>query len=131
MSRRQGTVTQVPAGIKGAFRISLADRATWWSPGMFTLHGYRTGRGPQLMPTTRLMAGQVHPEDRRAAGDAWAHLISDGHLIALHYRVLGADGITRPVFVLASTDLNQDHPPTMVTGVMEFDAPWTGLSRSR
>lgn len=131
MSRHQGTVIEVPAGIKGAFRITLADGALWWSPGMFTVHGYRTDRGPRLVPTTRLMARQVHPGDRRAGGDAWAHLVADGHLIALHYRVLGADGITRPVFVLASTDLHQDHPPTVVTGVMEFDGPWTGLSRSR
>lgn len=130
MSRHQGTVISVPAGIKGAFRITLADAALWWSPGMFTLHGYRAERAPQTVPTTRMMLGHVHRADRRAAADAWAHLIADGHLVALHYRVAGADGIVRPVFVLASTDLDQVHPPTVVTGVMEFDAPFTGVSRS-
>lgn len=130
MSRHQGTVIPVPAGLKGAFRITLADGALWWSPGMFTLHGYRSGRGLRIAPTTRLMVRHVHPADQRATGDAWAHLIADGHLIALHYRVVGADRITRPVFVLASSDLDQGHPPTVVTGVMEFDAPWTGLGRS-
>ena len=54
--------------------------------------------------------------------DAWAHLIADGHLVALHYRIVGADGVVRPVFVLASTDLDKAVPPTVVTGVMEFDA---------
>lgn len=131
MSRHESAVTSVPAGIKGAFRITLADGALWWSPGMFTLHGYRANRFPRLVTTMRTMVGHVHREDRRATAGAWAHLIADGHLVALHYRVAGADGIVRPVFVLASTDLDQDHPPTVVTGVMEFDAPWTGVSRSR
>lgn len=121
MSRHQGTATSVPAGIKGAFRITLADGACWWSPGMFTLHGYRADQLPRLVPTMRMMVGHVHPDDRRATAAAWAHLIADGHLVALHYRITGADGIVRPVFVLASTDHEQAHPPTLVTGVMEFD----------
>jgi len=130
MSRHQGTVISVPAGIKGAFRITLADGGLWWSPGMFTLHGYKANQLPQIVPTPRLMGGHVHPADRRATANAWSHLISDGHLIALHYRVSGADGTIRPVFVLASTDLDKNHPPTAVTGVMEFDAPRTGVSRA-
>jgi hypothetical protein len=123
MTRHYGAVTSVPAGIKGAFRITLADGACWWSPGMFTLHGYRANQSPRLVPTTRIMISQVHPADLRGMADAWAHLIADGHLIALHYRIVGADGIVRPVFVLASTDLDKAHPPTVVTGVMEFDRP--------
>ena len=89
---------------------------------MFTLHGYPADRLPQLVPTMRLMVGHVHPDDRRSAADAWAHLIADGHLVALHYRIAGADGVVRPVFVLASTDPDKSHPATVVTGVMEFDA---------
>ena len=54
--------------------------------------------------------------------NAWAHLIADGHLVALHYRIVGADNMVRPVFVLASTNLDKANPPTIVTGVMEFDA---------
>jgi PAS fold len=121
MARHQGTVVTVP-GIKGAFRMTLADGACWWSPGMFTLHGYRAGRLPRLVPTTRVMVNHVHPADRRATADAWAHLIADGHLVALHYRIVGADGVVRPVFVLASTNHDRANPPTVVTGVMEFDA---------
>ena len=123
MSRHQGAVTTVPAGIKGAFRIALTDRACWWSPGMFLLHGYGANRSPQVVPTARMMVSQVHPADRRVAAGAWSHLIADGHLVALHYRIVGADGLVRPVFVLASTDLDKTHPPTVVTGVMEFDRP--------
>ena len=37
--------------------------------------------------------------------------------------MVGADGVVRPIFVLASTDLDSAHPVTVVTGVMEFDAP--------
>ncbi len=122
MSRHQGTFITAPTGVKGAFRITLADGTCWWSPGMFTLHGDRAGRLSRLVPTTRMMVTHVHPADRRATANAWAHLIADGHLVALRYRIVGADEVIRPVFVLASTDLDKTHPPTVVTGVMEFDA---------
>jgi hypothetical protein len=122
MSRHQGTVVTIPTGIKGAFRMTLTDGACWWSPGMFALHGFPTNRAPWLVPTTRMMINHVHPADRRATANAWAHLLADGHLVALHYRIVGADDVVRPVFVLASTNHERANPPTVVTGVMELDA---------
>jgi hypothetical protein len=110
-----------PVGLKGGFRIDLSDGTWWWSPGMFTLHGYRPDQMALTTPTTRLVLAHRHPADREAMADAWAHLIADGHLVALHYRVIGADGVTRAVFALASTDHTDGRPPTAVTGVLQFE----------
>lgn len=110
-------------GIKGGFRITLRDGDWWWSPGMFTLHGYRPDQIRHIRPTTRLVLAHRHPDDREAMAAAWSHLIADGSLMALHYRILGADGVTRAVFALASTDHRDDRRPTVVTGVLQFEAP--------
>ena len=112
---------EAPAGIKGGFRFSLTDGAWWWSPGMYALHGYRQAQMRSVAPSTRLILSHRHPADRQAMAAAWAHLLADGKLAAFHYRIIGADGITRPVFALASTDFNRGHQPTMVTGVLQLE----------
>jgi PAS domain-containing protein len=110
-----------PAGIKGGFRFSLTDDAWWWSPGMYALHGYRQAQMQKIRPSTRLMVIHRHPADRQAMAAAWAHLIADGSLAAFRYRILGADGVIRAVFALASTDFNRGHDPTLVTGVLQLE----------
>ena len=112
---------EAPAGIKGGFRFSLTDGTWWWSPGMYALHGYRQTQLRRVAPSTRLILSHRHPADRQAMAAAWAHLLADGKLAAFHYRIVGADGITRPVFALASTDFNRGHEPTMVTGVLQLE----------
>jgi PAS domain-containing protein len=112
---------EAPAGIKGGFRFSLTDGAWWWSPGMYALHGYQPTQLQQVRPSTRLILLHRHPADRQAMAAAWAHLTADGSLAAFHYRILGADGVTRPVFALASTDFNRGHEPTLVTGVLQLE----------
>ena len=112
---------EAPAGIKGGFRFSLTDAAWWWSPGMYALHGYRPEEMQKIRPSTRLIVIHRHPADRQAMAAAWAHLIADGSLAAFHYRIVGADGVTRPVFAMASTDFNRGHDPTLVTGVLQLE----------
>jgi PAS domain-containing protein len=112
---------EAPAGIKGGFRFSLTDGTWWWSPGMYALHGYPSTQLQKVRPSTRLILTHRHPADRRAMAAAWAHLIADGSLAAFHYRILGADGVIRPVFALASTDFNRGHEATLVTGVLQLE----------
>ena len=111
-----------PAGIKGGFRITLASDSWWWSSGMYILHGYRPDQVSAIVPTTRLVLAHRHPADRHAMAAAWSHLIADGKLVAFHYRVVGADGVIRPVFAMASTDFHRGHAPTVVTGVMQLES---------
>src|SRR6478752_5428859 len=120
---------EAPAGIKGGFRFSLTDGAWWWSPGMFALHGYRQTQMRSVQPSTRLILSHRHPADRRAMAAAWAHLLADGKLVAFHYRIVGADGVVRPVFALASTDFNRGHDPTLVTGVLSSRSSAPGSGR--
>lgn len=124
---------EAPAGIKGGFRFSLIDGTWWWSPGMYELHGYRPSQLRDVRPSTRLLVTHRHPQDRRAMAAAWAHLITDGSLAAFHYRIVGADGVVRPVFAMASTDFNRGHAPTMVTGVLQLEelSTRTGLLSSQ
>lgn len=107
-----------PAGVKGGFRFDPVGGSWWWSPGVFAFLGYRPDQAAALIPSVRLLLRHRHPADRVVVRAAWRHLTAEGGLVAVHYRVLGADGVTRPVFVLASVT-GQHGCPTMVTGVME------------
>jgi hypothetical protein len=119
--------TERPAGVKGGFRLSLASGKWWWSPGMFQLHGYRTGQLPSVRPTSRLLLAHRHPADRHAFAQAWRHLLADGGVVAVRYRIVGVDDRVRPVFAMASLR-RSDGPadgrqPPIVTGVMQSDGP--------
>jgi len=107
--------------IKGGFRFDRTDGSWWWSPGMFLLHGYDPDRLHGVVPSMRLLLAHRHPADRQALADAWAHLVGDGRLVAFRHRVVGADGVIRPVFTVASTGHGRD--ACAVTGVMQLDLP--------
>jgi len=111
-----------PVGVRGGFGFDLADGSWYWSPGMYTLHGYRPGQVPGLTLGARLMLRHCYHADRTAVRSAWRrHLIIDGGLVTVHYRVLGADGVTRQVLVLASPVHAGHRGLARFTGVMELD----------
>ena len=110
-----------PAGVKDGFRFDLSSGSWWWSPGMYTLHGYRPGEGPGLPAGPRLVFAHRHPDDRAVVRTAWRQLIVRGGLVAVHYRVLGADGVIRRVFVMVSPVSGSHRQLAGVTGVMELD----------
>ena len=118
--------TEPPAGVKGGFRLSLVSGQWWWSPGVFALHGFRTpGRG-STGPSTRLLLGRRHPADREAFAQAWRHLLFDGGVVTLRYRIIGVDGQVRPVFVMAYLDEITGHGPRFVTGMMQSEGGAAG-----
>ena len=53
------------------------------------------------------------------SNEASRHLLIDGGVIALSYRIVGADKIRRPVFVMAS--IRSDRDGDIVTGVMQLE----------
>jgi hypothetical protein len=135
MTRQHGTLVRkksaphrreerVPdaAGIKGGFRITLSDGSWWWSPGMYVLHGLRAAQMRRIVPSTRFVLTHRHPADRAAMIEAWTQLITDGPLVAFRYRIVGVDGVVRPVYAMASIDHGADGSPTVVTGVLQLES---------
>jgi hypothetical protein len=122
---RRSEHAEPSAEVKGGFRVSLSDGAWWWSPGMYTLHGYQPPQSSTTVPTTRLLLAHRHPADRPVVAGAWSHLLADGGLVAFHYRIVGFDGVVRPVFAMASTDYYAGRAPTIVTGVIQLEAART------
>lgn len=115
--------TEPPAGIKGGFRLSMVSGQWWWSPGVFELHGFGPlGRGT-AEPSTRLLLTRRHPADRSAFRQAWRHLLTEGGVVAIRYRIVGVDHRVRPVFVMAYLDEITGRGPRFVTGVMQSDGP--------
>ncbi|HEY5878436.1 MAG TPA: PAS domain-containing protein [Nakamurella sp.] len=117
-----------PAGIKGGFRLSLTSGQWWWSPGVYRLHGYRQGQWAAVRPDGRMLLIHRHPDDRAAFAQAWRHLLADGGMIALRYRIMGVDGLIRPVFAMAYLD-GPDGRPREVTGVLQSDGDARAYSR--
>lgn len=113
--------TERPAGIRGGFRLALASGQWWWSPGVFQLHGVGpAGRG-FVRPSTRLLLTRRHPADRASFAEAWRHLLTDGGMVAVRYRIVGVDGRVRPVFVMAYLNETAGRGPRFVTGVMQSE----------
>ena len=90
---------------------------------MYLLHGLPADQIGRVVPTTRLVLAHRHPADRVAVARAWAHLIAEGNLVAARYRIIGFDGVVRPVYAMASTDQQSGLVPTVVTGVLQLEAP--------
>lgn len=113
--------TEPPAGIKGGFRLSLVSGQWWWSPGVFELHGFGPAARLPARPSTRLLLARRHPADRGAFIAAWRHLLTDGGVVAIRYRIIGIDGRVRPVFVMAYLDEITGRGPRFVTGMMQSE----------
>ena len=109
-----------PAGVKGGFRFSMTTGQWWWSPGVFRLHGYDPEQSRSVRPDGRLLLAHRHPDDRRTFVQAWRHLLSDGGVVAVRYRIVGVDGRVRPVFAMAYLDREVGRPRE-VTGVIQSD----------
>jgi hypothetical protein len=113
-----------PAGVKGGFRLSLTTGQWWWSPGMYRLHGYLPNQWASVRPSGRLLLIHRHPDDRSAFAQAWSHLLNDGGMIAVRYRIVGFDRLVRPVFAMAYVDAparGTGAHQREVTGVMQSD----------
>lgn len=118
-----------PAGVKGGFRLCLPTGQWWWSTGMYRLHGYRPQQWPSVRPSARLLLTHRHPADRSAFAQAWTHLLETGGVMAVRYRIVGVDGVIRPVFAMAYFDAPAGaagRPTGEITGVMQSEESAAG-----
>lgn len=117
-----------PGGITGGFQFRLSDGTWWWSPGMYMLLGIDQRQINQHPPSTRLLLRHLHPADRATVGEAWLHLRERGGPVAFDYRITGADGVLRPVFVTASVD--RDSNGGVISGVIALETAPIPAQRS-
>lgn len=88
--------------VKGAFRIDLGQGQVWWSPGMWLLHGLRPRPAGEPAPGLRAMIRYRRPQDRPAMVRAWRQLRDTGLPVCFDDRILGLDGVIRPVMIIAA-----------------------------
>jgi hypothetical protein len=91
---------------------------------MYRLHGYPPVQWRSVRPSGRLLLAHRHPADRPAFAQAWCHLLDEGGVIAVRYRIIGVDRLVRPVFAMAYFDrvgTGAGGQSREVTGVMQSD----------
>jgi len=106
--------------LRAALRFELPAGPNWFSAGMYAVHGYRTAETAMVVAGPCRLLAHAHPEDRAAFAKAWRRMQGGAGPVTLRYRVVGADGVTRPVYVAASLESRPDGTAT-VYGVIERD----------
>ena len=113
--------------VKGGFRFTPADGRWWWSPGMYMLLGVAADDQVRYPPSTRLLLTHLPPQYRQSLARAWRHLRAGHGPVAFAARIVGLDGVTRPVFITASADGDRD--VSVVSGVISWET--SALPRQR
>ncbi|NEW52405.1 ANTAR domain-containing protein [Nocardia cyriacigeorgica] len=84
----------------GGFRFWFADERWEWSDEVARMHGYRPGT---VVPTTALLLGHKHPDDRDYVADVLAHAIAEAEPFSSRHRIIDTTGETHHVIVVADT----------------------------
>ncbi|MFE3446145.1 PAS and ANTAR domain-containing protein [Nocardia sp. NPDC059180] len=84
----------------GGFRFWFADERWEWSDEVARMHGYQPGT---VTPTTELLLGHKHPDDRDHVADVLAHAIAAAEPFSSRHRIIDTDGNTHHVIVVADT----------------------------
>ncbi|WP_348536822.1 PAS and ANTAR domain-containing protein [Nocardia carnea] len=89
----------------GAFRFWFADQRWEWSAGVAQMHGYP----PEPMePSSDLVLGHKHPEDRAQVAGVLAKSVSQGAPFCSRHRIVDTAGQTRHVIVVADSITGAD-----------------------
>jgi hypothetical protein len=86
-----------PERVVGRYRYDRSSGGWWWSPEMFTLHGFPVTSAP---PATDEYLRYQHAEDRSRVLEAIAQACADGRAFALETRIVRADGQERAVVLV-------------------------------
>ena len=71
----------------GRFRYDVPTDTWWWSPSLYTIHGFNPG---EIVPTTALMTAHQHPEDQAATAELVTASIRAGKPFCSRHRILDA-----------------------------------------
>ncbi|WP_328398170.1 PAS and ANTAR domain-containing protein [Nocardia sp. NBC_00416] len=89
----------------GAFRFWFAGQRWEWSEAVARMHGYP----PEPMtPSTELLLGHKHPDDRARVESALAKSVADSAPFCSRHRIVDTAGDTRQVLVVADAMVDED-----------------------
>src|SRR4051812_26089521 len=80
------------------FRFDAVDDTWWWSPAMYTLHGFSPG---EVVPTTALLISHKHADDRARTESLLRAVLHTGEPFCSRHRIIDAPGTVRLVPTLA------------------------------
>lgn len=79
------------------FRYDVTGDTWWWSPAMYTLHGYAPG---EVVPTTAILVAHKHGEDRARTEGTLSAVLATGEPFCCRHRIVDAAGQVRTVISL-------------------------------
>lgn len=112
VSQSPGPMVPVPRRT-GSFRFWLAEQRWEWSDEVAALHGYAPG---EVKPTTELLLGHKHPEDRGGVADTLAMVVSTGAPFSSRHRIIDTAGQMHHVLVVGDQMLDDTGAVTGTTG---------------
>lgn len=89
---------RVAQPVVGSFRFWFATRRWEWSEPVYRMHGYVPGA---VEPTTELLLGHKHPDDRPRVAALIARAVERGEPFSSRHRFLDTSGVEHQVLVVA------------------------------
>ena len=95
------------------FAWTVPTDVWWWSPGCYTVHGYRPG---EIQPTTALFLSHRHRDDLYAYVDALHRAAMRAGVVVFEHTLVDVHGMAGPVVLLARSFADDDGEIRTVSG---------------
>lgn len=93
----------------GSFRFLFDTEEWWWSDEVAEMHGYQPGE--VTPPTTELLAGHKHPDDRHAFDKMVATMLSRRTPFSSRHRIIDTSGAVHHVAVVSQQIIDEHGVP--------------------
>ncbi|GAB85459.1 hypothetical protein GORBP_060_00500 [Gordonia rubripertincta NBRC 101908] len=97
----------------GSFRFLFDTEEWWWSDEVAEMHGYQPG---EVTPTTELLAGHKHPDDRHAFDEMVATMLSRRTPFSSRHRIIDLSGTVHHVAVVSQQIIDDSGQPIGAEG---------------
>ena len=99
--------------IVGRFQYDVTSQKWWWSPSLYTIHGFTPG---EIVPTTALMIAHQHPDDQACGVDMITAAIATGTPFCSRHRIVDARQRVHTVVTIGEGIRDSDGRIVMVSG---------------
>jgi hypothetical protein len=97
----------------GGFRYLVRDDRWEWSDEVAQMHGYAPGT---VTPTTDLVLGHGHPDDKATVGDLIVQVYRQGSTVTCRHRIIDTRGKEHLVLVVGDSFREDGGRPVGITG---------------